>query len=108
MGPADEDWWRFHGNDDICFVNPTASTDDSGFRLCLFAACKNGTDFISCPSGSAAMSPNQIPGCCTDAPGMVEIDYDCSGSVTDDDSADITIRVDEASACTAYSVTYSF
>ena len=111
IGPGDTDFLRFKGKDKLglCTVNAVATTKDSGFRLCAFAACdKSGTKLNGCSKGTIASSPNQLPGCCVEAPGTVELNHDCTSSATDDDSATIYIRVDEATVCSDYTVDYHF
>ncbi|MBK7581752.1 MAG: hypothetical protein IPI67_16280 [Myxococcales bacterium] len=109
-GPGDPDHFRFDGKDGfgLCSVNAEAQTKDVGFRLCLFVGCKVGaTKVTACPGGLAADTQG-APGCCVQAPGIAKITYDCTGSPSDDDSARITVRVDEASVCTPYVVDYHF
>jgi hypothetical protein len=111
VGPGDIDYMHYHGKDtlSLCTVDPTVSTQDSGYRLCAFVACDlSATHFLGCNQGTHAKSPNGLDGCCVDAPGAVEINHDCTSSVSDDDSATIYIRVDEAAACTPYTVDYHF
>lgn len=110
IGPGDVDYFKFDGEDNFGFntVNATAKTDDSGFRLCLFVSCDAGTTLNGCSQGNVDQSPTGIPGCCTTGPGTVEVDHDCGGTTTDDDSAHVFIRVDQANACTSYTVDYHF
>ncbi len=108
-GPGDPDYFTYEGEDRLfAFTNPAAKTADGGFRICQFAACKNGTNDVTCRQGIAAMSPNGIRGCCAMAPGEVQSDHDCPASPTDDDSATVWVRIDMATACTSYSVDYHF
>jgi hypothetical protein len=107
---TDTDHFRFDGVDKLglCQVDATAKTKDSGFRLCVFASCKKGaTKVVACPGGVAVDTAGS-PGCCAYAPKEVKIDFDCTGSINDDDSARITVRIDEATACTPYTVDYHF
>jgi hypothetical protein len=109
-GPGDPDNFKFDGIDDLglCVVDVGAKTEDSGFRLCVFASCKAGaTSFGSCTGGTQE-EIDGVTGCCTTAPGEVEIDYDCTGTPTDNDSATGIVRVDSATACTPYTVDYHF
>lgn len=109
-GPNDADNFKFDGIDDLglCLVDVGAKTEDSGFRLCVFATCKMGaTSFNSCTGGTQE-EIDGVTGCCTDAPGEVEIDYDCTGTPTDNDSATGVVRVDSATACTPYVVDFHF
>jgi hypothetical protein len=111
IGPGDVDFLRFHGEDTLsfCQVDPTVSTTDSGYRLCAFVACDvSATNFLGCPQGTHATSPNGLDGCCVDAPGTVALSHDCTSSTTDNDTAAIYIRVDQANACTQYTVDYHF
>ena len=105
---GDVDYFTYFGEDKLtCLVNAVAATTDPGFRLCLFAACAGGaqTTIKSCKAGVITSGPNGMQGCCATAPGNVELDFDCPG-LTDDDSADVWMRVDDATACTGYAVSY--
>ena len=111
IGPGDTDFLHFHGKDTLsfCQVDPTASTQDSGYRLCAFVACDlAATNFLGCDQGTHEKSPDGLDGCCVDAPGTVTVNHDCTSSVSDDDSATVYIRVDQATACTPYTVDYHF
>ncbi|MFO0571779.1 MAG: hypothetical protein U0263_39505 [Polyangiaceae bacterium] len=110
IGPNDSDHFRFDGKDKLglCQVDATAKTKDSGFRLCIFAACAAGATKVSACPGGLATETEGAPGCCVYAPNEVKITYDCSGSPSDDDSARITVRVDEATSCKPYVVDYHF
>jgi len=111
VGPGDIDYMHYHGKDtfSLCIVDPTVSTQDSGYRLCAFVACDlSATHFLGCKQGTHAKSPSGLDGCCVDAPGTVKINQDCTSSVSDDDSATVYIRVDEATTCTPYTVDYHF
>jgi len=107
---GDLDHFRFDGKDNfgLCQVNAAAKTQDSGFRLCLFVSCKLGASKVTACPGGLAVDTAGAPGCCVYTPKEVNITYDCTGSPSDDDSARITIRVDEATACTPYTIDYHF
>jgi hypothetical protein len=92
----------------LCQVEAAASTADSGFRLCVFVLCPDGTSLPACAAGNLTTSPVGLVGCCTTAPGQVIADHECVGTVTDDDSADVYVRIDQASACVDYTVDYHF
>lgn len=107
-GPGDVDFFAFKGNDNVgCQVNATATTADSGFRLCVFVQCEGGatTELDSCTSGTLTDGPNGYKGCCTTAPGSAEAAHNCSGL---DESAGVYIRIDEATACTPYVVDFHY
>jgi hypothetical protein len=110
IGPNEVDFLKYDGADNLglCTVNAMATTEDSGFRLCLFPSCNAATTLNGCTQGNLEVSPTGIQGCCTTAPGTVEADHDCTGTPTDDDSAHIFLRIDEATACTTYTVDYHF
>ncbi len=111
LSPGDVDWFHFHGKDTvgICQVDVTADTPDSGFRLCAFVACDvSTTQNVTCTTGTPATSPIGQKGCCIDAPGTLEVAHDCGSSATDDDSATVYLRVDQATMCTDYLVDYHF
>jgi hypothetical protein len=110
VGPGDVDFFHFHGEDKIgCIVDPTVSTPDLGFRLCEYVACDiSATQFKSCKKGTHVKSPNGLDGCCTTAPGEVSLDYTCKDTVSLTDTATIYIGVDQATACTPYTVDYHF
>lgn len=110
IGPGEVDYLKYDGKDELglCQVNATAKTADSGFRLCLFVSCDAGTKLNGCTQGTVDQSPTGIPGCCVTAPGTVEANHDCGGTVTDNDSAHVFLRVDQATACTPYAIDYHF
>lgn len=112
VGPGDADHYVFHGKDTFGIghvVDPAAKTQQSGFRLCVFTACPgNETTKFSCSSGTQVKSPGGLDGCCAQAPGEARSDHDCKGSITDDDSADVIIRVDQATMCVDYLVDFHF
>lgn len=110
LSPGDVDLFTYFGEDKVtCTVNAEASTLDSGFRLCIFAQCGGGkpTTITGCKKGTLTPGPGELQGCCAQAPAAVEIDHDCPG-LTDDDSAAVTMQVDQASACIGYTVAYHF
>jgi hypothetical protein len=108
IGPADVDLHAYFGNDSLgCSVNATATTKDTGYRLCVFVQCAGGadTELQSCKSGSQATGPSGLQGCCVVAPGSAEVKHNCPGL---DDSAGVYIQIDQASTCIDYSVDYHF
>lgn len=112
VSPEDKDYFKFKGSDTFGSVtDPSAKTDSSGIKLCIFTACPNGTQDHECTSTGSLYEENEagLPGCCIEGPGEVKSDHDCAGSVTDDDSAEIYIRVTATkNACTDYSVDFHF
>jgi hypothetical protein len=108
LSPGDTDFFTFQGSDTFgCEVDPTATTQEAGFRLCIFAQCNSSvTTFNSCTQGTSAASPSGLPGCCTDTAGTVDLDYHCNSGL--DDSAKIYIRADRATVCTPYTIDYHF
>ena len=110
IGPGDVDFMHYHGDDKLfCSVDATVSTKDSGYRLCAFVACDlAATQFKGCDQGTHTKSPNGLDGCCVDAPGTVTLNHHCTSSVSNDDSATVYIRVDQASSCVPYTVDYHF
>ncbi len=108
--PGDVDLHTYFGNDTItCGVNPYAKTDDAGFRLCMWAQCKDGktTTMKKCGNGTEMTGPGGLVGCCAQAPVELEIEHDCPG-ITDNDSAAIYIQIDQSSTCAGYTVDYHF
>jgi hypothetical protein len=109
LDSGDVDYVSFVGEDSLsCTVGATAMTQDSGFRLCLFVACKDGaeTTLNGCGAdGVQENGPSGYVGCCATAPATVDVDHDCPG-FTDDDSGDNLIRVDQANSCTGYTVDF--
>ncbi len=108
--PGDTDYFVFHGKDALGNqVDPSAKTGQSGFRLCVFTSCSTGTtDSFKCTAGTQVTSPGGLDGCCATAPAEVRSDHDCKGSLTDDDSAEVLIRIDQANACVDYLVDFHF
>ncbi|MBX3129457.1 MAG: hypothetical protein KF718_22250 [Polyangiaceae bacterium] len=110
IGPGDVDFFRYDGEDKVglCTVNAAARTTDTGFRLCLFPSCPAATKLNGCKKGALVTVAGGLQGCCVQAPGEVEADHDCTASTTDDDSAEVFVRIDEASECAPYAVDYHF
>lgn len=110
IGPGDVDFFRYDGEDKVglCTVNAAARTTDTGFRLCVFPSCAAATTLNGCKKGALVTVAGGLQGCCVQAPGEVEADHDCTASTTDDDSAEVFVRIDEASECTPYAVDYHF
>jgi hypothetical protein len=105
------DWYVFHGDDGICETDPTVDIDASEeVRLCIFIECDNKpTSLGACPGDTdESLSDEFNPGCCgTGQTWGFELPYDCAGG---DDSATVTVRVDQAPAdtCVPYLVEYHF
>jgi hypothetical protein len=112
VSPGDTDYFRFKGKDTTFSVtDPSAKTDTGGIKLCIFTACPDKTQDHECTSKGSLYEENEagLPGCCVEGPGEVKSDHDCAGSVTDDDSAEIYIRVTATqNACIDYSVDFHF
>lgn len=108
-GMFDVDTYKFHGNDSyLCRLDPKATNQTPGVRICLFAQCTAGkTTVTSCLAGTAATSKTGLPGCCVDGPGDVKLDFDCNGS--GDDTADFFLRIDQpkTNECISYQASYS-
>jgi hypothetical protein len=108
-GMFDVDTYKFRGNDTyLCRLDPKATNQTPGVRMCLFAQCLAGkTTVTSCLAGTAATSKTGLPGCCVDGPGDVKLDFDCNGS--GDDTADFFLRIDQpkTNECIAYQASYS-
>jgi hypothetical protein len=107
----DVDWWVYFGNDDVgpC-VEPKRPVVDatSGLRICKFFECDNGNEAsVACSAGAElASSPGGLPGCCSLGP--FDVQLDCGG-FTDDDTANVYLRIDSASEpCTDYVVQFEF
>lgn len=103
---GDVDWWTFTGTDHYFAVaQADASTTDKGYRLCVFVSCLSGTTTVSsCTQGILASGPQGLQGCCSNN-GEASPYHSCSGS---DDSAQVYIRLDGATACQAYTVNWHF
>jgi hypothetical protein len=102
-GPNDADFYRYYGEDRFgCAVNPSAETSAS-VRLCVFANCPDAK--VTCKQGTPATSPAGYGGCCVVSGGRVELGLDCA---TSSESADVYFRVDQATACVPYEVSYHF
>jgi hypothetical protein len=103
-GAVDVDFYKLSATDEgISLSHPTGCKLDTDFEgetagteLCVFLRCKNST-------------VNSVTGCCAAAPGKAVPKWDCSG-ITDNDSADIFIRVRQINGdkCLPYKVRYRF
>lgn len=107
----DVDWWTFLGNDTVWGVaQADASTTDTGYRLCVFVACTGGraTTLNSCTAGIQASGPDGMVGCCS-TNGEASPDHTCAGGgIGGDDSAQVYIRIDGATACEPYTINWHF
>ena len=118
-GAVDVDFYRLSGNDKgISFSHPLGCSLDTDFQgetagteVCVFMRCKNSTvDAVKgCDKGTAATSEIGMKGCCAAAPAHALPKWDCKG-LTDDDSADIFIKVRQVNGdkCLPYKVKYRF
>ncbi len=108
-GPGDPDNFKFDGKDTVglCSVDAGAKTVDAGFRLCVLVTCKMGSTSPTSCSGTTE-TIDGLNACCVQAPGEIEYVFDCTGSVTDDDSATVVVRTDSANACAPYTVDFHF
>lgn len=112
VGDTDVDFSTFFGVDSMAcgfnnpFIGLTLSASDT-VRLCVFTDCANGNPMFTCPQGTMnSMSPDGLPGCC--GSGDMKFQFNCSQS--QNESADVFIRVDQApvDACVDYTVGYSW
>jgi len=105
-GALDVDWYKYHGDDGLCVVDPTRTlvTQDH-LRICKFAQCDNEPPTVTCPpSAVSALSDDGRPGCCSDQ--GFDMGLDCAGT---NDSATIYIRLDKPDpACVAYTLGWHF
>lgn len=94
-----------------CSLDTDFEGETAGTELCVFLRCKNSTvnPVSGCAHGTLSTSDIGMKGCCTAAPGRAVPKWDCSG-ITDDDSADIFIRVRQIGGdkCLPYKVKYRF
>jgi len=109
-GSSDIDYFHFHGNDNFnCQVNPSATIDVSGVRLCMYAKCDNPTGSTSCGSGTADNAPPSgfAGGCCIDGPATLNMGVDCPGL---DDSSTIYFKTSAVGSpvCKTYTITYHY
>lgn len=110
-GPVDVDYYRMTVTDKFgCSIDTDFESATSGPELCVFVKCTNGTTthLKSCKSGVQKTSDIGMLGCCSSLPGKAIPDWDCGG-ITDNDSADMFIRVKQtANQCLPYTVDYHF
>lgn len=94
-----------------CSLDTDFEAQTAGTELCVFMRCKNSTvDAVTgCESGTPTTSDIGMKGCCAAAPGHALPQWDCSG-ITDDDSADVFMRVRQINGdrCLPYTVKYRF
>lgn len=118
-GAVDVDFYKLSASDlGVSLSHPTGCSLDTDFEaqtagteLCVFMRCKNSTvDAVTgCDQGTATTSDIGMKGCCAAAPGHAVPKWDCSG-FTDDDSADIFMRVRQINGdkCLPYTLKYRF
>lgn len=107
---ADQDWFKFHGDDQIgCDVNPTFEAVASGtLVVCAYFECDSGTTNVKC--GSAAQGSTSAlgkTGCCSSTKFTTEVN--CSGTL--EDSSTVYVQVKSASnnaACLGYVLDYHY
>lgn len=109
ISSTDVDYFKFAGEDTWGDVaKAAASTSGGGFRLCVFVSCKGGSiaELKGCENGSttATSPPTGLVGCCSTS-GDVQVDHNCSGL---DESANVYLRVDQATVCTPYNLAWHF
>jgi phospholipase C len=130
-GKGDVDFFLFKGEDKLlCAVNPKVEVVTPDTEVCIFVACFSGsTTFLDkdgdgdvCNGGTQkTIDSGTTKGCCVnEVNDEARVEYDCTSLITDDDSADVYIRVraknppanatEAASAgqCMAYEVQYHF
>jgi hypothetical protein len=112
VGPGDVDYYRYRGKDTTFSVtDPAAKIDAGGLKLCIFTACDTETKEHECTTTGSFYEENELgmKGCCIVNAGEVKSNHDCAGSATDDDSADMFIRVTtEGNICVDYTVDFHF
>jgi hypothetical protein len=110
-GPVDVDYYRLTVTDKLgCSVETDFESPTSGVELCVFVKCLNGTttNVSGCNGGVQKTSEIGMKGCCATTPGKAIPNWDCGG-ITDNDSADIFVRVKQtANRCLPYTISYHF
>ena len=110
-GAVDVDFYKFNVSDKFgCLFQPHFEAKTAATEVCVFVSCGSGAATInSCAGGVAATSEIGLKGCCASGPANVTPDWDCPG-FTDDDSAQLFVRVRQpsAKACLPYSWSYHF
>jgi hypothetical protein len=114
---VESDWYRYQGDDALCYVIPTVSLTQASadVQLCMFLKCTDDAAMtqFSCPlTTTNATSPDGRYGCCgtgTDVSIAVD-DVNCTGTFNED--LDVFIRVDDpmadAATCTAYTLSWYY
>lgn len=111
VSPGDEDWFTYHGLDEIgSVVDPTRTFSSSEvLTLCKYVDCDNGDPDFDCPNGTSnATSPTgDLPGCCSDT--GFTIDLSCGGSF-DNEDANIYMQVQNPNdaECASYTIVYHY
>ena len=110
-GFVDVDYYKLTLADKFgCSVDTDVTSPTTGVELCVFVKCTNGTttSINGCGGGVQRTSEIGMKGCCAASPSKPTPDWDCGG-ITDDDSADMFIRVkNTGKACLPYTFTYRF
>lgn len=96
-GSGDEDWWSYQCDDNALGQVDMAYEIDTNIpvRVCQFISCDVADNpTVTCPENSeAAMSPDGLPGCCSEQTELVVEEIDCSPD-DNDDSGRVFVRVD--------------
>jgi hypothetical protein len=108
-GPADEDWFWFHGNDNVgCQVNPTFKvTPASTLIVCAYFKCDSGSTEVTCDSNSqTALSTSGMKGCCSSAASFAP-KLNCTGTL--EDSGNVYLRARSSmNSCLSYKIEYHY
>lgn len=113
-GAADVDYYTLSATDRAgCWLDTTFEAETKGTELCVFMRCKDSSiDAVTgCAEGIPTEGEAGLKGCCAAAPGKAIPTWDCSSSWTDDDSADIHLRVRQVGGenkCVPYKVNYRY
>ncbi len=97
----DVDWYRYSGSDVWgCSVDPTRVVNGNGqLLLCKFADCPGAV--VTCSTGTPAVSPGGLDGCC--GQGSVALSVDCD-SWSDDATVYLSVEKPSGFDCVDYSI----
>lgn len=106
---GDVDWYDYHAAlaCDLEVIHARVQLfEQLEGRVCLFVACDVGPVELECPpTATSSSSPDGVDGCCVDG-SAVDLAFACPAA--EDPSARLSLRLDGADACVAYSGTTGF
>lgn len=107
-GSDDEDWFALTSSDTrYGGCNHRVTVDTPGLRACIYGACgiETSTPTTTCTGGSPAVSPDGVPGCCSDS-GRATLEIVCRPGASQVTTYYFHVSGADAAMCVPYRATY--